>query len=255
MSNHCSLLDILFLTCINRFVCAVSGENRELEVQFSSYPRPWEANRALFDSIKIWEAARATSAATSFFEPIAIGPNGQIFLDGATGSNNPVRKLWQEAKTVWHNSQTSPDDQVQVLVSIGTGTPSVGPSGRDIAAIGLTLVKMATETEQTANAFQKEHEELDSQGRYYRFNVLRGLETVKLEDRKSRNVIATQTQAYGSSGSMQKDLRNFERLLGASDEYRHTISYKNIIAKGKERRSIDMDMYSLCISCLSPYQY
>jgi predicted acylesterase/phospholipase RssA len=221
-----------------------------MEVQFTSYPRSGEANRTLFDSIKIWEAARATSAATSFFEPIAIGPNRQIFLDGATGSNNPVRKLWQEAKTVWHNAKAPLDDQVQVLVSIGTGMPAVGPFGRDISAIGLTLVKMATETEQTANAFQREHEELDAQGRYYRFNVLRGLETVKLEDRKSRNVIATQTQAYGSSGSMQKDLRNFARLLGGGVECQHTISYKNIISKGKKRRSI-IDMYSTRkLSCL-----
>lgn len=184
-----------------------------MEVQFSSYPRPWEANRSLFDSIKIWEAARATSAATTFFNPITIGPNEQSFLDGATGSNNPVRKLWQEAKTIWHKPQNPLDEQIQCLVSIGTGVPSLEPFGKDPFAIGRTLLQIAVETERTANDFQREHEELDEQNRYFRFNVLRGLEKVKLEDRKSRNIIVTQTQAYGSSAPMQKDLRTLKQVL------------------------------------------
>lgn len=209
-----------------------------MEVQFSSYPRPWEANRTLFDSIKIWEAARATSAASSFFDPITIGPNGQTFLDGATSSNNPVRKLWQEAKTLWHTPENPLNNQIQCLVSIGTGVPAAGPFGKDVFAIGRTLVRMATETEVTANDFQREHEELDAEDRYFRFNVLRGLETVKLEDRKSRNVIATQTQAYGSSGPMQKDLRTFERVLGADGAYYHPISYKDMVAKSQQACSI-----------------
>jgi hypothetical protein len=103
------------------------------------------------------------------------------------------------------------NNQIQCLVSIGTGVPAAGSFGKDVFAIGHTLVRMATETEVTANDFQREHEELDVEDRYFRFNVLRGLEMVKLEYRKSHNVIATQTQAYGSSGPMQKDLRTFER--------------------------------------------
>jgi hypothetical protein len=92
--------------------------------------------------------------------------------------------------------------------------PSLEPFGKDPFAIGRTLLRIAVETERTANDFQREHEELDAQNRYFRFNVLRGLEKVKLEDRKSRNIIVTQTQAYGSSGPMQKDLRTLKQVLG-----------------------------------------
>jgi patatin-like phospholipase/acyl hydrolase len=36
-----------------------------------------------------WEACRATSAATTFFDPITIGPMKQSFADGAVAYNNP----------------------------------------------------------------------------------------------------------------------------------------------------------------------
>ena len=40
-----------------------------------------------------WEACRATSAASSFFDPIAIGRYKEEFGDGATGANNPVLEV------------------------------------------------------------------------------------------------------------------------------------------------------------------
>jgi hypothetical protein len=39
----------------------------------------------LFNSTKIWQACQATSAATSFFDHIDIGPYGEEFVDGALG--------------------------------------------------------------------------------------------------------------------------------------------------------------------------
>jgi len=48
----------------------------------------------MLNKVKIWEAARATSAATSFFNPITIGT--ESFVDGATGANNPINELWTE---------------------------------------------------------------------------------------------------------------------------------------------------------------
>lgn len=46
---------------------------------------------------KIWEAARATSAASTFFEPISIGDHGERFTDGALIHNNPVFQVYKEA--------------------------------------------------------------------------------------------------------------------------------------------------------------
>ena len=41
-----------------------------------------------FPSIKIWEAARATSAAPSYFEPLKIGD--RKLVDGGLAANNPL---------------------------------------------------------------------------------------------------------------------------------------------------------------------
>jgi patatin-like phospholipase/acyl hydrolase len=57
-------------------------------------------------SAKIWEVARATSAAASFFDPIKIGSHGTKFLDGGTGANNPIYEMWMLAK-----DEFCPEDQ------------------------------------------------------------------------------------------------------------------------------------------------
>jgi hypothetical protein len=198
----------------HRFVCANSSENRELGVQFSNYRRSLEADSELFNSVKIWEACRATSAATTFFSPIKIGRNHQEFLDGATGANNPSEKLWSEAKIVWGRSFES---RIQCLVSIGTGMPGVAPFGGDPFSIAKTFVAIATETERTANKFRDDHEELDDRNAFYRFNVNRGLENVGLEEAKSRDKIATMTHAYMAGGETRRLLRQFRDTATKSE--------------------------------------
>lgn len=51
-------------------------------------------------TIRIWEAARATSAAPTFFKRICIGSKGaeEEFLEGGMGCNNPVLKPIEVAK-------------------------------------------------------------------------------------------------------------------------------------------------------------
>ena len=68
------------------FVCAVRREDGSTAVIRSYKSR---AADSLYDHCKIWEAARATSAASTFFEPISIGPWGQGFVDGA--SSMPIQ--------------------------------------------------------------------------------------------------------------------------------------------------------------------
>ncbi|OBT75004.1 hypothetical protein VF21_06307 [Pseudogymnoascus sp. 05NY08] len=65
----------------------------------------------------IWQAARAASAAATFFDPIKIG--SQLYVDGGTGYNNPIELVLEEAKSIWSNAPS----RIQCLVSIGTGVP------------------------------------------------------------------------------------------------------------------------------------
>lgn len=78
------------LTC-HRFVCAVRKSNGSL-ARLRSY-----ASEAVLveDDITIWQARRATSAATSFFDPITIGNGhqGREYVDGALGFNNPLDEV------------------------------------------------------------------------------------------------------------------------------------------------------------------
>jgi patatin-like phospholipase/acyl hydrolase len=77
------------------FVCAVEGKN-DAAVLIRSY-ETMEYD-SLYDICKIWEAARATSAASTFFEPIEIGPYKQRFVDGALRHNNPIDRIDDESQ-------------------------------------------------------------------------------------------------------------------------------------------------------------
>jgi predicted acylesterase/phospholipase RssA len=151
------------------------------------------------NSVQIWEACRATSAASTFFDPIAVGRYKEEFVDGATGANNPVWEVWNQAQLIWGPQPL--ENKIKCLVSIGTGVPSLKPFRDDAFHIGDTLVAIATETEQTAERFRRDKSQLDNSGQYYRFNVDRGLEEIGLEESKKRKEIAAATRRYiGSQG-------------------------------------------------------
>ena len=88
----------------------------------------------LLNTVKIWEAALATSAASTFFDAITLGPDNEKFVDGATGANNPINQVCAEAGDVWKSDEPL-ENSLQVLVSIGTGLPSVEAFGNTLAAI------------------------------------------------------------------------------------------------------------------------
>ncbi|KAJ5811278.1 hypothetical protein N7474_007579, partial [Penicillium riverlandense] len=170
------------------FVCATSKQTTNT-VCLTSYRSP-RGGTHLLNSTKIWQACRATSAATSFFDPITIGPFEEEFVDGALGENNPVYALWNQAQDVWGDQ---PWGKIQCLVSIGTGIPTLKPVRDEILGIWSTLKELATETEKTAEQFRRDKSSLDEQGRYYRFNVDHGLEHVGLEESKKKKEIAAAT--------------------------------------------------------------
>jgi predicted acylesterase/phospholipase RssA len=67
----------------------------------------------------IWEAARATSAAPTYFKAMEIEEPepGITYVDGGLGFNNPSQLARQEAARIWPKSTS------HTLVSIGTGYP------------------------------------------------------------------------------------------------------------------------------------
>lgn len=184
-----------------RFVCATSKETSET-VCLTSYKSP-RSGSDLLNSVQIWEACRATSAASTFFDPIAIGRYKEEFADGATGANNPVWEVWNQAQLMWGPQPL--ENKIKCLVSIGTGIRSLVPFLDDVFNIDKTLVSIAIETEQTAERFRRDKSHLEDSGQYYRFNVDRGLEEVGLEESKKRKEIAAATRRYiGSHGVLKQ---------------------------------------------------
>ena len=184
-------------------MCATSKQVNET-VCLTSYRSP-RGSSDLLNSVKIWEACRATSAASSFFDPIAVGRYKEEFVDGGTGANNLIWEMWNQAQAIW--GPEAVDGKVKCLVLIGTGVPSLKPFNHDVFHIGETLVAIATETEQTAERFRQHKAHLDDTGRYYRFNVAHGLEEIGLEESKKKKEIAAATRRYVASQEVLKQMQ------------------------------------------------
>ena len=184
-------------------MCATSNET-DNTVQLTSYRSP-RSHERLLRMTKVWEAGQAMSVASSFFNPITIGDFEESFVDGATGANNPMYEVWNEAQDIWPSG--SLEDKIKCLVLIGTGVPSLMPFKDDLIGISQSLLAIATETEKTAERFSRDKSRLDDTGRYYQFNVLRGLEDIGLEDSKRKNAIIAATDRYIKSQVVFKQMK------------------------------------------------
>jgi hypothetical protein len=194
----------------SRFVCATS-EGTSSPVLLTSYRRD-RGSSELYDNATIWETVRATSAASTFFDPISIGPRKQGFVDGATGANNPIRQLWIDAREIWKSERL--EDNIGCIVSIGTGVPSVKKFGKDAIDVFNTLKRIAVETEKAAREFHQEHTDLDDSDRYFRFNVPDRLTDIGLEEISEISTIVDATQYYLEGEVVYKLLRKCAKALG-----------------------------------------
>ncbi|KAI9815856.1 MAG: hypothetical protein M1826_001920 [Phylliscum demangeonii] len=147
------------------FVLAMPARNM-------THPRLFRTYRARENAsinCKIWEAARATTAAVTFFKRIVIGQ--EEFIDAGIKCNNPAIRLLSEAQTVFGG-----DRPLNCLVSIGTGDPGViGLPNPDTfqkilpTAVINVLKKIATDCEGTAHELSERFANAASS--YFRFNV------------------------------------------------------------------------------------
>ncbi|KAI4784180.1 phospholipase, patatin family protein [Aureobasidium sp. EXF-3400] len=193
------------------FVCCTSGETSQTAVL-----RTWHTTRGdsnLYKTVRIWEAARATSAASTFFDSITIGNPGQRFLDGGTGANNPIRHIWGEAKDLL-SRQESLSKNLGCLISIGTGQPGYKPFEETVQGIGKALLEIATETETTANGFHRDRSELFENKICFRFNVPRGLGDIGLAETEQISAIKSMTDHYLETEAVQGDIRICVQQLG-----------------------------------------
>ncbi|KAK8073314.1 hypothetical protein PG994_004213 [Apiospora phragmitis] len=126
-----------------------------------------------FQDCTIWQVARATSAATTFFKSIELGRDKVKFIDAGFGYNNPYEVLIGEAK-----KQFPDRSQLQIL-SIGRGLGDVVDIQDSRLSILQALKRMASSSIAAATRLDDQY---GDRGQYHRFNVKRGLVDVALSD-------------------------------------------------------------------------
>ncbi|KAF2021481.1 phospholipase, patatin family protein [Aaosphaeria arxii CBS 175.79] len=154
----------------------------------------------------ILEAALATTAAPTYFEGVAI--EGSTYVDGALGANNPTIQVEEEATDLWSESDGQIQPLIKCFISIGTGEPGLGSvSDKGFRKLIETLKKEATETEKTTEQWLGRWRQHVERNRCFRFNVIHGLENVRLEEYKERDVIQSTTDTYLQSRGTQTNVR------------------------------------------------
>ena len=174
---------------------------------FTSY-RPDEVSL----NCKIWEAARATSAAPTYFERMEI--NDRSYVDGGLGRNNPSREVLHEAKTLFGARK------IGCLVSIGTGLARViaikepWPHQKFIPTNVIPgLTGIATDPEDTHEAMLQLFANLPNT--YFRLNVDQGMEDIQLSDWKKMRSVGVCTMEYMKKEEVRQDLDSLVNAITA----------------------------------------
>jgi hypothetical protein len=162
-----------------------------IPVLFRTYPAP---KNETFDCT-IWEAARATTAAPTFFKQMVIHEPGsrQPYVDGGLGCNNPTAQVLEEAELIF------PARRVACIISIGTGqAKAISIPKTTLPVVPIEIIEamkaIATDCEVTAQAMAKRFR--NTSNFYFRFNVEQGLQEVTLAQWERLDEVTAHTRHY-----------------------------------------------------------
>jgi predicted acylesterase/phospholipase RssA len=218
--------------------------------------RTYHGRRIRPSECALWQAARATSAAPTFFKPMSIDrPRPPItYVDGGMGHNNPSEVALDEARRIW------PSCTQFGLVSIGTGRTKANPilftdaaetnasvqkslfddiksyiptavtrgldpvnhsvSGvKALIGIARVLSQLAHDSEGIHQRVQRSlrSTQVHKQRSYFRFNVSRDVGDIGLGDWKKSDEMAAHTSNYTKEYEVEERLdRCVEFLMSAS---------------------------------------
>lgn len=232
------------LSKCNTFVVAkMEGDINATPTKFRSYTVHGEPKTRC----AIWEAARATTAAPTFFKSISIGTPPIPYIDGGLGANNPSRLALAESWSIWgpdtkvcllsigtghqrgvsivNESQLETDFEtqqsmfktIQVSLSFMSSKIPVWKTAKKIPQGVLALLKMANALQSVATDTESTHETLQSEAEgkfpYFRFNVERDVGDIGLQEWKKQQALTTSTIAYLRTGDSKKKKIKCARLL------------------------------------------
>ena len=118
---------------------------------------------------------------------------------------------------IWPDS----NHRIERFLSIGTGKPGMRPFGKTLKELAKTLIKISTETDQTAERFERTAVRVHGlSGLYFRFNA-RGLENVGLEDHASLETIISATNSYLNEHDTLQKLNAFAAATPCMYNFQH----------------------------------
>lgn len=164
----------------------------------------------------ITQAALATSAAVSFFDPVRIG--NRTYVDAGLGTNNPVDEVEDEACEIWCKDSGIAElhARTRCFISIGTGHPGNQRVEDRIDKFLLnTLKAIATETETTARKSENKWRVQMENNTYFRFNVDHGLGEIGLEEYLKEGDMEAVTATYLKERKTQIALNHCMGCLAA----------------------------------------
>ncbi|TKW55540.1 Calcium-independent phospholipase A2-gamma [Colletotrichum tanaceti] len=157
------------------------------------------------DKITISVAARATSAAPTYFPEIR-WPEGQkktlTFWDGGLLNNNPIDQLWYARYDLVKPGD--PEPKISCVISLGTGwskADSPSDSWFNITGVLSTVVAFSTNTNAKAKDFSRHMTTLNNRvehanTKYVRFNPSLKNETIGLADYHKMDLLKSLARDY-----------------------------------------------------------
>ncbi|KAF2707708.1 phospholipase [Pleomassaria siparia CBS 279.74] len=199
-------------SCCKTIIIALCEEGKTT-TRFTDYAKSGEQSN-FYNEVRIWEVARATSAATSFFEPMNITSTNitRRFIDAGIDSNNPVNELYLEAASEFITGNEDLNKRIRVLVSIGTGRPAMQGFGDKVNEVAKSILRIAEETQTTANTFHLMHRALANRDGYFRFNPP-DMNEVALDEASKKGIIAQRYEAHGADA---ETMAMVQRWIGAA---------------------------------------
>lgn len=198
------------------FVCAIPAMNMDRPRLFRSY----EVRENASANCKIWEAARATTAAPTFFKRIQITHDAgakEDFLDGGMRYNNPTRLLLDEAYAKFGGKA-----KLGCLISLGTGQRgTVGLAQPDSFQKVLptklidVLKSNATDCEKTAEEIARQFGRIGN--RYFRLSVSHDVGNISLQEWKKTDEVQTHTKAYMEKFAVNSSVNDVVSILCKED--------------------------------------
>lgn len=171
----------------------------------------WDRNPAQAHDIPIWQVARATAAAPTYFKPMVI--DGLEYLDGGFGANNPCLEAYDEVKKMNNNAKRC----VQYILSVGTGKNNeISRFKGDGIYRYLNYLnfarKWATDSEGIHEKIDKAKSDLEKLDafEYCRLNVEEGLGRMKLDEWRTRRSLRWKAAAKSKTlETIRKHTENY----------------------------------------------